>query len=78
LPSFGQADIVNEGTAKATFYKLRGSKKRKVRRLKPGANGTGDHMTAALKFVRACGSVDVAKAQLAAVGQLLAVVRETE
>jgi hypothetical protein len=67
---------LNEGTAKATFYKLRGSKKRrKVRRLKPSANGSGG-LTAALKFVRECGSVEAAKAQLDSVGKLLAVAKE--
>jgi hypothetical protein len=68
---------LNEGTAKATFYKLRGSKKRKVRRLKPSANGTSG-LAAALKFVRECGSVESARAQLDSVSQLLAVVRELE
>jgi hypothetical protein len=67
---------LNENTAKATFYKLRGgSKKRKVRRLKPSANGTSG-LTAALKFVRECGSVEAAKADLDAVGKLIAVAKE--
>jgi hypothetical protein len=69
---------INEGTAKATFYKLRGSKRRrKVRRLKPSANGTGG-LSAALKFVRECGSFEVAKAELDSVGKLLAVARDVE
>jgi hypothetical protein len=69
---------INDGTFKSTFYKLAGGGKRKVRRLKPSANGSGDHMTAALKFVRECGSLDTAKAQLAAVGHLLEVAREVD
>jgi hypothetical protein len=69
---------LNEGTAKATFYKLRGgSKRRKVRRLKPGANGTAG-LSAALKFVRDCGSVEAAKARLDSVAKLIAVAREVE
>ena len=67
-----------EGTAKATFYKLRGgSKRRRVRRFKPSANGTGG-LSAALKFVRECGSVEAAKAELAAVGKLIAVAKEVD
>jgi hypothetical protein len=70
---------INDGTFKATFYKLAGGgARRKVRRLKPSANGSGDHLTAALKFVRECGSLDTAKAQLAAVGHLLEVAREVD
>jgi hypothetical protein len=68
---------LNEGTAKSTFYKLRGSKKRKVRRLKPSANGSGG-LTAALKFVRECGSVEAARAQLDSVGKLIAVAKEVD
>jgi hypothetical protein len=69
---------LNEGTAKATFYKLRGSKRRrKVRRLKPGSNGSGG-LTAALKFVRECGSVEAAKAELDSVAKLIAVARDVE
>jgi hypothetical protein len=58
---------LNEGTAKATFYKLRGAgKKRKVRRLKPSRNGfVYDGLSAALKFVREAGSVEAAKAEAA-------------
>jgi hypothetical protein len=68
---------LNEGTAKATFYKLRGSKKRKVRRLKPSANGTSG-MAAALKFVREVGSLEIAKRELDSVGKLMAVAKEIE
>jgi hypothetical protein len=69
---------INEGTAKATFYKLRGSRRRrKVRRLKPSANGTGG-LSAALKFVRECGSVEAAKAELDSVGKLIAVAKEVD
>jgi hypothetical protein len=69
---------LNINTAKATFYKMRGGKRRrKLRRLKPSANGSGG-LTAALKFVRECGSLDSAKAQLDSVGKLLAVAKEIE
>jgi hypothetical protein len=69
---------INEGTAKATFYKLRGgSKRREVRRLKPSANGTGG-LSAALKFVRECGSVEAAEAQLDSVANLIAVAKEVD
>jgi hypothetical protein len=73
---------INEGTFKATFYKLAGGgKARKVRRLKPGRNGAvaaHDGLTSALRFVREVGSLDAAHAQLKAVGQLLAVAREVD
>ncbi|HEV3298862.1 MAG TPA: hypothetical protein VG055_04450 [Planctomycetaceae bacterium] len=70
---------INEGTAKATFYKLRGGSKgrRKVRRLKPSAKGSGG-LTAALKFVREAGSVEAAKAQLDSAAKLIAVAREVD
>jgi hypothetical protein len=68
---------LNQGTARVSYYKLRGSKKRKVRRLKPGADGSGG-LSAALKFVRECGSVDAAKAQLDSVAKLIAVARDVE
>jgi hypothetical protein len=66
---------LNEGTAKATFYKLRGSNKRKVRRLKPSANGTSG-MAAALKFVREVGSLEIAKRELDSVAKLIAVAKD--
>jgi hypothetical protein len=73
---------INEGTFKSTFYKLvGGGKTRKVRRLKPSRNGSGavhDGLTAALKFVRECGSVEAARDQLDAVGKLIAVAKEVD
>jgi hypothetical protein len=73
------SQTINEGTFKSTFYKLvGGGKSRKVRRLKPGANGSGDHMTAALKFVREVGSLAAAKANLDAVSKLIEVARDVE
>jgi len=69
---------INEGTFKSTFYKLvGGGKSRKVRRLKPGRNGAAhDGLTAALTFVRACGSVEAARQQLDSVSKLIAVAKE--
>jgi hypothetical protein len=71
---------INDGTFKSTWYKLAGAgKSRKVRRLKPGRNGAShDGLTAALKFVREVGSVDLAKAQLDSVAKLIAVAREVD
>jgi len=69
---------INEPTAKSTFYKLRGSKRRKVRRLKPGGSGSGNHFGAALKFVSECGSVEAARHQLDSVAKLIAVAKEVD
>jgi hypothetical protein len=43
---------------------------------KPSANGSG--LTAALKFVRECGSVEAAKGQLDSVAKLIAVAKEVD
>lgn len=74
------AQKINDGTFKSTFYKLAGSGKgRKVRRLKPSANGSGGlHFEMALAFVRNIGSVAAAKEQLDAVAKLIEVAREVE
>jgi hypothetical protein len=70
---------INEGTFKSTFYKLVGGGKRKVRRLKPGHNGSAhDGLTAALKFVREVGSLEAAKAHLDSVAKLIAVAKEVD
>jgi hypothetical protein len=68
---------LNIGTARVSYYKLRGGKKRKVKRAKPSANGVGG-LSAALKFIREVGSVEAAKAQLDNAGKLLAVAREVD
>jgi hypothetical protein len=57
---------INEGTFKSTFYKLKGSKKRTVRRKKPGVRGAGDGggggiVAEALAFIRSAGSIEAAK-----------------
>jgi hypothetical protein len=60
---------VNEGTFKSTFYKLAGSKKRTVRKLKPGragrGSGAGDVIATALAFIRSAGGIAEAKQVLA-------------
>jgi hypothetical protein len=71
---------INDGTFKSTWYKLAGSGKgRKVRRLKPSANGSGGlHFEMALAFVRNIGSVAAAKEQLDAVAKLIEVAKEVD
>ncbi len=71
---------INDGTFKATFYKLAGGgTRRKVLRLKPRRNGSAhDGLTAALKFVREAGSFEAAKAQLGSVAKLIAVAKEVD
>src|ERR1700730_2609281 len=62
---------VNEGTFKSTFYKLAGSKKRTVRKLKPGrvgrgaGEGAGGVIATALAFIRSAGGMAEAKQVLA-------------
>jgi hypothetical protein len=55
---------VNEGTFKSTFYKLKGSGKRTVRRRKPmrgASDGAGGVIGTALAFIRAAGGMEQAK-----------------
>src|SRR5271170_5073176 len=58
---------INEGTFKATFYKLAGGgKKKSVRRRKPGrflpGHGSADHMMKlGLSFILAAGGVEEAR-----------------
>jgi hypothetical protein len=69
---------LNIGTARVSYYKLRGGKRRMVKRAKPGRKGSGHNGLAdALTFIRACGSIEAAQAQLKAERQLLAVARES-
>src|SRR5271165_6425260 len=60
---------INEGTFKATFYKLSGGGRRKVKRRKPGrfvaGHGSPDHiMKAGLHFIRLAGGVEEARERL--------------
>jgi hypothetical protein len=67
---------INDGTFRATFYKLAGNGKRKksVMRRKPGrdAAGGGDAaMRAGLTFIRLAGSVENAQEQLGSLKALI-------
>jgi hypothetical protein len=69
---------INEGTFRATFYKLAGSGggKKSVRRRRPGrfVVGGNDHnatMRAGLNFVRLAGGVENAQEQLVGLGKLI-------
>jgi hypothetical protein len=68
---------INEGTFKATFYKLAGGGKRKVvRRRKPGhgsaGNGQSDHvLKAGLEFIRIAGGVEEAQTRLSGLAALI-------
>jgi hypothetical protein len=67
---------INEGTFKATFYKLAGGGSRKVRRRKPGrvvaGHGSSDHiMKAGLHFIRLAGGVEEARERLMGLGALI-------
>jgi hypothetical protein len=75
---------INEGTFKATFYKLAGGGRRKVvKRRKPGAvfpgHGSGDHiMTAGLHFIRLAGGVDQARERLVGLDALIETAKEVD
>jgi hypothetical protein len=67
---------INEGTFKATFYKLGGGGKKSVRRRKPGSvvpgHGSPDHfMKAGLHFIRLAGGVESARERLVGLEQLI-------
>jgi hypothetical protein len=68
---------INEGTFRATFYKLAGGGKRKVvRRRRPGrvvaGNGQADQvMKAGLQFIRLAGGVEPARIRLAGLAALI-------
>jgi len=67
---------INEGTFKATFYKLAGGGSRKVRRRKPGrvvvGHGSSDRlMKAGLHFIRLAGGVEEARERLVGLGALI-------
>jgi hypothetical protein len=75
---------INEGTFKATFYKLEGGGKRKVvRRHKPRAiaahNGNSDHiMKAGLDFIRLAGGLEQARERLAGLTALIETARAVQ
>src|ERR1700733_8351427 len=67
---------INDGTFRATFYKLAGNGKRKksVMRRKPGrgaASGGDAVMRAGLTFIRLAGGVENAQEQLAGLRELI-------
>jgi hypothetical protein len=74
---------INDGTFRATFYKLAGNGKRKksVMRRKPGrgaSNGGGDAMRAGLTFIRLAGGVENAKEQLSSLKALIETAQSLE
>jgi hypothetical protein len=79
------AQKINEGTFKATFYKLSGGGKRRVVRTpKPGRalRGGGDHaeaiMRSGLHFIRLSGGVEQARERLVGLEQLIETARAVE
>jgi|SRR5580692_3184592 hypothetical protein len=74
---------INEGTFKATFYKLAGGKKRTVKRRKPGSvipgHGSADHiMKAGLNFIVAAGGVEAARERLVGLEELIETAKAVE
>jgi|SRR5580658_1432101 hypothetical protein len=75
---------INDGTFKATFYKLAGGGKKKfVRRRKPGSvipgHGSPDHiMKAGLQFIRLAGGVEAARERLVGLEQLIETAKEVD
>jgi hypothetical protein len=75
---------INEGTFKATFYKLAGGgKKKSVRRRKPGSvipgHGSPDHiMKAGLHFIMAAGGVEAAKERLVGLEELIEAAKKVD
>jgi hypothetical protein len=74
---------INEGTFKATFYKLAGNGSRRVKRRKPGrfvaGHGNADHiMRAGITFIRLAGGVEQAREWLVGLDALLETAREVE
>jgi hypothetical protein len=74
---------INEGTFKATFYKLVSGKKKTVRRRKPGSvipgHGSPDHiMTVGLHFIRLAGGVEAARERLVGLEQLIETAKEVD
>jgi hypothetical protein len=75
---------INEGTFKATFYKLASNGKTKtVRRRKPGrlvpGHGSADHiMKVGLNFILLAGGVEAARERLVGLEELIETAREVE
>jgi hypothetical protein len=75
---------INDGTFKATFYKLAGGGKRKVvRKRKPGRTVEGDGsaesiMKAGLHFVVLAGGVEQARERLVGLAELIEAAKKVE
>jgi hypothetical protein len=74
---------INDGTFRATFYKLAGNGKRKksVMRRKPGrgaSNGADAAMRAGLTFIRLAGGVEDAHDQLSGLAKLIETAKAIE
>src|ERR1700731_1696295 len=75
---------INEGTFKATFYKLASNgKKKSVRRRKPGrlipGRSSADHiMKAGLNFILLAGGVEAARERLVGLAELIETARAVE
>jgi hypothetical protein len=75
---------INEGTFKATFYKVASNgKKKTVRRRKPGrlvpGHGSPDHiMKAGLHFIMAAGGVEAARERLVGLEELIEAAKKVD
>jgi hypothetical protein len=74
---------INDGTFKATFYKLAGGGKRVVKRPKPGrfmaGHASPEHiMQAGLQFIRLAGGVEAARERLVGLEKLIETAKEVE
>jgi len=74
---------INEGTFKATFYKLAGGRKKTVKKRKPGrllpGHGSPDHiMSVGLHFIRLAGGVEAARERLVGLEQLIETAKEVD
>jgi hypothetical protein len=74
---------INEGTFKATFYKLAGGKRKSVKKRKPGrllaGHGSPDHiMSVGLHFIRLAGGVEAARERLVGLEQLIETAKEVD
>jgi hypothetical protein len=75
---------INDGTFKATFYKIAGGgKKKTVRRRKPGrfvpGHGSPEHiMKAGLHFIMAAGGVEEARERLVGLAELIETAKAVE
>jgi hypothetical protein len=74
---------INDGTFRATFYKLAGGGKKSVRRRKPGSaipgHGSPEHiMSVGLHFIRLAGGVEAARERLVGLEQLIETAKEVD